>query len=195
MKDIATYTRRERKKLQCKYTILRAARECFRRSGYEETTIIQIAEAADISYASFFNYFPTKDSLLPAMIQEQFEDMEELLRMEESQGATAMYMIRSILAQTARDIYLNKNIIFRMDALRAVGQSADASIVTNYNRIKDILTKFLQRAMQDGSLRDDISASRQAITLLGITRACLVYGEDLDGCDRMISDHLRLLSK
>ncbi len=194
MKDIALCTRRERKKLQCKYTILRAARECFRKSGYEETTIAQISEAADISYASFFNYFPTKDSLLPAMIQEQAEDMEELLRMETERGSNPLYIARSVLSQNARDIYLNKNIIFRMDALRSLNEPSHTAIMVNYNHIRDSLIEFLQKSIEEGTLRHDIDADQQALTLLGIIRACLIYGKELAECESMIDEHIRLLS-
>ena len=55
---------RERKKLKTKAAIQRAALRLFKRQGYEETTVEQIAAAADISESTFFNYFPTKEDVV-----------------------------------------------------------------------------------------------------------------------------------
>jgi len=55
---------RERKKLKTKEAIQREALRLFLEQGYAETTIEQIAAAADISPSTFFNYFPTKEDLV-----------------------------------------------------------------------------------------------------------------------------------
>src|SRR4030088_2765953 len=55
---------RERKKLKTKEAIQREALRLFQERGYDETTIEQIAAAADISPSTFFNYFPTKEDLI-----------------------------------------------------------------------------------------------------------------------------------
>src|SRR5260370_524972 len=51
---------RERKKLKTKEAIQREALRLFAAQGYAETTIEQIAAAAESSPSTFFNYFPTK---------------------------------------------------------------------------------------------------------------------------------------
>ena len=55
---------RERKKLKTKEAIHRAAMRLFEKHGYEETTIEQIAAAAEISPSTFFNYFPNKEDVV-----------------------------------------------------------------------------------------------------------------------------------
>jgi AcrR family transcriptional regulator len=55
---------RERKKQKTKESIQREAMRLFQEQGYEETTIEQIAEAAEISPSTFFNYFPTKEDVV-----------------------------------------------------------------------------------------------------------------------------------
>jgi AcrR family transcriptional regulator len=67
---------RERKKLRTRATIRDQAMRLFAEKGYGETTIEQIAEAADISPSTFFRYFPSKEQLVlvddydPIMIRE-----------------------------------------------------------------------------------------------------------------------------
>ncbi|MGI5488585.1 TetR family transcriptional regulator [Microtetraspora malaysiensis] len=55
---------RERKKARTREAILREAFRLFRERGYNATTVEQIAEAAEISPATFFRYFPTKEHLV-----------------------------------------------------------------------------------------------------------------------------------
>ncbi|MFJ2216654.1 TetR/AcrR family transcriptional regulator [Streptomyces sp. NPDC101062] len=53
---------RERKKLATWRAIQSAALRLFDEQGYEATTVEQIAEAANVSRATFFNYFAGKDA-------------------------------------------------------------------------------------------------------------------------------------
>jgi AcrR family transcriptional regulator len=55
---------RERKKLQTQAAIREAALKLFLEKGYDSATTSEIARAADISMATLFNYFPSKESLL-----------------------------------------------------------------------------------------------------------------------------------
>src|SRR5437660_3732995 len=55
---------RERKKQKTKEAIQREALRLFQEQGYDETTIEQIAAAAEISPSTFFNYFPSKEDVV-----------------------------------------------------------------------------------------------------------------------------------
>lgn len=55
---------RERKKQRTRECILEAAYALFETPGYEQTTMDMIAEQAEVSRATLFNYFPSKQSML-----------------------------------------------------------------------------------------------------------------------------------
>ena len=55
---------RERKKRATRTALRDAAMELFERQGFAATTIDQIAEAANVSRATVFGYFPTKEELV-----------------------------------------------------------------------------------------------------------------------------------
>ncbi|MFB4273215.1 TetR family transcriptional regulator [Nonomuraea sp. GTA35] len=55
---------RERKKAKTREAILREAFRLFHERGYNATTVEQIAAAAEVSPATFFRYFPTKEHLV-----------------------------------------------------------------------------------------------------------------------------------
>jgi AcrR family transcriptional regulator len=54
---------RERKKARTRLAISDIATRLFHERGFEEVTLAQIAEAADVSVKTVLNYFPTKEDL------------------------------------------------------------------------------------------------------------------------------------
>ena len=55
---------RERKKARTRAAIQSHALRLFRERGYQETTIEQIINAAEVSETTFFRYFPTKEDVV-----------------------------------------------------------------------------------------------------------------------------------
>jgi AcrR family transcriptional regulator len=58
------YGLRERKKARTRAALRHHAFRLFREQGYAETTVEQIAEAAEVSPSTFFRYFPTKEDVV-----------------------------------------------------------------------------------------------------------------------------------
>ncbi|MFF5204911.1 TetR/AcrR family transcriptional regulator [Streptosporangium sp. NPDC000396] len=55
---------RDRKRARTRQALVDAATELFERNGYDETTVADIAAAADIGTRTFFSYFASKEELL-----------------------------------------------------------------------------------------------------------------------------------
>ncbi|MFJ5265006.1 TetR family transcriptional regulator [Streptomyces sp. NPDC088387] len=65
---------RERKKQRTRSTLITAAVELMYSKGYDETTVAEIAAAAEVSTRTFFAYFPTKEDILFADTKQRTED-------------------------------------------------------------------------------------------------------------------------
>ena len=60
-------SKREQNKRDTNDRLLSAARILFSAQGFASTTVDDIAERAEVSRATFFNYFQGKDSVLEAL--------------------------------------------------------------------------------------------------------------------------------
>lgn len=71
---------RERKKLKTRRAIQEHALRLFERQGYDDTTVEQIAAAAEISPSTFFRYFPTKEDVI---VEDEYDPvMVEVFRQQ-----------------------------------------------------------------------------------------------------------------
>ena len=57
---------RERKKARTRASIREHAMRLFLHQGFAQTSVEQIAEAAEVSPSTFFRYFPTKEDVVLA---------------------------------------------------------------------------------------------------------------------------------
>ena len=64
---------RERKKQKTRELLAETARRLFAERGFERVTVTEIAREAEVSPATVFNYFPTKEDLFYSRL-EAFED-------------------------------------------------------------------------------------------------------------------------
>lgn len=58
--------RRQRRSAEIRERLFRAALTLFAKKGFQETTVEDITDAADVGKGTFFNYFPSKDHVLAA---------------------------------------------------------------------------------------------------------------------------------
>ena len=72
-------SRRERKKLQTRRALQRAAVQLVAKRGFEHVTVEDIADAVDVSRRTFFNYFASKEEALIGQDPEAAERVREAL--------------------------------------------------------------------------------------------------------------------
>src|SRR6266545_6807127 len=90
---------RERKKLQTRQLIAEAARRLFAERGFAAVTVADVARAADVSEATVFNYFPTKEDLFYSGLEAFEEELLATLREREVGESVLAAFARFVLQQ------------------------------------------------------------------------------------------------
>jgi len=111
---------RERKKQQTRDAIARAALRLFAERGYDETTLAEIAEAADVAPRTIFAYFDSKEDIL---FSDESGYLGELKRMldERPAGTTTVDALRQFVGCMQlpdEDDKLRKKVIMANPALQ-----------------------------------------------------------------------------
>lgn len=114
--DVKPSGLRERKKQKTKLAIQREAMRLFEAQGYDETTIDQIAEAAEVSPSTFFNYFPTKEDVV---FRDDYEQILFDIFVERPGGETLLVAMRRTLLEAMRGLIEREG-----DLMRARGRLA-----------------------------------------------------------------------
>jgi AcrR family transcriptional regulator len=125
---------RERKKRRTREAIVEAAFELFAERGFEDTTVAEIADAAEIAPRTFFAYFPSKEDVVFADFPEMLEVAVARLH-DRPTGESVIDAMRAIhlaaIEQPAPDEdrrKLQQQLIRETEALAAHNRiSADAS--------------------------------------------------------------------
>ncbi|MDG4821437.1 TetR family transcriptional regulator [Asanoa sp. WMMD1127] len=154
---------RERKKLRTRATIREQAMRLFTEKGYGETTVEQIAEAADISPSTFFRYFPSKEQLVlvddydPIMIrsfEEQPADLPVLTALRRSMEQVFASMTPEQLARE----------LARQQLIRSVPELR-AAMLDELQRTIQMLAEGV--AHRTGRPADDLEARAFAGAVVG----------------------------
>jgi AcrR family transcriptional regulator len=169
-------TLRERKKQQTRRLIAETARRLFAEHGFEGVTVAQVARAADVSQATVFNYFPTKEDLFYSGL-EAFEDALLAAIRERGPG-------ESVLDAFGRFVLQPRGLLAATDSeaiehLAAITRTITESpaLLAREQRIFDRYTESLAALLADetGVAADALEPKVAATALLGVHRALIDY--------------------
>jgi AcrR family transcriptional regulator len=86
--------KRERTKQANRGAILQAAREVFGDIGFGAATVRDIVRGTDLATGTFYNYFPDKESVLVALLEESAGEARVRVRAARRRGTTVEAFVR-----------------------------------------------------------------------------------------------------
>ncbi len=168
-------SRRERRKEETRQRLFDAALALMQEKPFDQITVEEITERADVAKGTFFSYFPTKEQLLIAYTQEMVDEVYEFLEQLQPENATSQW---EVMRQVMR-------FIAEIDG-RSLERTRSMMVACcQSNHLREMMAQMVdeatQRAMlgfargqEQGEFRTDVSAEQLAYYAVRLYRICLM---------------------
>ncbi len=147
-------SRRERKKMETRSALMEAALPLFREKGYDQTTVEEITEQADVAKATFFNYFPSKQALVSELWAWRMEQLHETLQVEQDATGSPMSQFKELLQRFHGEILKDWPLLQQVWAAQ-LGQPR-SPFKHNRRRLTGKLPDLIRSAQACGEVRTDV---------------------------------------
>jgi AcrR family transcriptional regulator len=150
--------------------ILRTASQQFAERGFLSATILEIAAACGISRAGLLHYFPDKEALLAAVLEQRDdEDRRRFAPYVEAAGALGVLRGMVDLAEHNRAVPGLIELFVRLSAeASAPDHPAREYFDRRYERIRRGTERALTAGIHAGDVRADLDASTASIRLTAL---------------------------
>ena len=135
---------RERKKARTRAAIRQHALRLFREQGYGQTTVEQIAEAAEVSPSTFFRYFPAKEDVV---LQDDFDPIAIAKFEAQPPGMGPIAALRAAMRET-----------FAEAPAEQVEQWRELSMLTM--TVPELRSRALEEYLRSGGMTAELIAKR-----------------------------------
>jgi AcrR family transcriptional regulator len=177
--------RREEQKLERRERIFKAAMQLFVSTGYDATTVLDIAKASNVSRGTVFNYYPYKEALLI----EHFADNLHFIRTQ--LGTRSSFdELYFIFDELAKFVNANRHLILPLsyELLNPDPERSRKAFMSL--PLAEMIYELLTKAREQGLIRGDFSRERLSRTIANgfflTTMQWAAYRQD-----RSIHDELR----
>ena len=139
-----------------KQAIIQAALRLFKDKGFKETSIKSIAEAAEVSPVSIYNYFGSKDNLVALCVNDLFEEIiqqaDDILKSNldfKTKLDQAFALCQEKMSQQISDYFQDK----------MVEDSVFSTLLTKAITAKkrDIYRAYIELGKEEGLIAEDLS--------------------------------------
>lgn len=182
-------TLRDRKRERTRQALIDAATDLFERHGYDETTVADIAAAADIGTRTFFSYFASKEELLFPRMDARVTAAIEAIAARRPDDRPVDVLLRTLRTVAESDAELTSRLAaLRLRLIRSVPAVHGRALQIQEDAQREIAAR-LHAAFPDEL--DEVGAAALVGAFIGATAGALRVL--LDAPDAITGDpaHLR----
>jgi AcrR family transcriptional regulator len=155
-------SRRERKKRETRQRLLECAWQLFLERGYDETTVEEITEAADVAKGTFFNYFATKEILLDELALWRLELLGQRVRASEVAPESVVVRIKKTLVAIADELFPEGDLPRHLLLARISAPIKHKSA----HRLGSMVRELVAQGQESNEIRPDVDADLVARLLM-----------------------------
>jgi AcrR family transcriptional regulator len=154
-------TSRQRQAAARREQILAIALGFFAAQGFDATSTKQIAKEAGIAEGLIFHYFPTKASLLAAILEDRLEGRRAFRRelrslLEDAASKPASEVLRAVASGWLATLRRDEEIVVVLFTAAQVNPEVRAAWQGLIREGTELLTGYLAARIQAGELREDL---------------------------------------
>ena len=147
--------RMERKREETRRKIIAAAVGLFNQRGLADTTMEQIAQAADIAKGTLYAYFPSKEAIIVAFLQATFQERSPARTAQLRDLADTPARMRLIFADLVAGVQRQKDVfetymLYRVRSMLSFQQ--DAGLASGFHLLGE---EIIRLGQQSGEIRAD----------------------------------------
>ena len=151
--------------------IMDAARRCFLRNGFRDTSMTDLFAESGLSSGAFYRYFASKDELIIAIAQDNFRDVAAMIHAlaqeaEGSLGDALATTVDVITAKQAENGLVGIAVQVWAEALRNPQLAAEVTALLE--ELHGEVADMVRRHQAAGTLPPGVSAEALSKILLGI---------------------------
>ncbi len=141
---------REKQHENKRRAVIRAAGEAFRRQGYHNTSMTEIAQALGLTKAALYYYVKNKEEILfecHLMVYEAMEGLLEIHKGGDKDGLSELTYVFSDLVKL-----LTRDGLSLLTDVSSLGGEWKAGVLLRRRAIEARITAIVERGMADGSI-------------------------------------------
>jgi AcrR family transcriptional regulator len=182
---------RDRKKERTRQALVDAATDLFERRGYDQTTVADIAAAADIGTRTFFSYFASKEELLFPETDTRVKAAEDAIAARRPTDRPADVLLRALadVSETSTDM-TGRLAALRTRLMQTVPAVRGRALQIQLDAQREIAHRLHAAFPHD---LDDVSAAALVGAFIGAITGALqaLFDEAEPATPDQLSDRLR----
>jgi len=157
--------RRERRALETRVRLFRCALKLFAERGFQNVTVEDITEAADVGKGTFFNYFDTKDHVLGVMVEIQLGKVAHAAELAAEGKKTIHYVLHKLALALAEEPGRSPGLARAVISSFLASESVRAIIGRNMCEGQKTIAAVVAAGQQRGEIEPRLDSLKVALQL------------------------------
>lgn len=155
--------------------ILDAAEECFRRRGFHNASMAEIAKSFGMSAGHIYNYFDSKEAIIAAIVERDLEDFMRRAADLQAAGDVQAAMLARIESGVENQLQATR-AGRQLEVLAEAGRNAEvlAMVQEADAKVRDVMRDLFRRSRPDGHAGRDLDG--RVTVLLALFEGLMMRG-------------------
>jgi len=179
---LATLGRRERRTAETRVRLFRSAMRLFAQRGFQNVTVEDITEAADVGKGTFFNYFESKEQVLSVMGEIQLGKVRDVLARAEAGKQPIRTVLRDMFHRIAEEPGRSPDMTRALISTFLASPPIRSTLAANLAEGRRMVARMLELGQKRGevgpSLKPELLARQSQQAIMGTLLLWSLRGDE-----------------